>query len=271
MIDAHVHVWTDDLGRYPRVWPGSEFSPVHFAPEDWARHARPAGVDRAVLVQMSFYGLDHSYLLASMRAWPGMFAGIGVVDDQSDDVEGAMRVLAAQGVRGFRIHPDGAPAAWLDAPGMERMWAYAAQERLALSALVDADALEPLDRMCARHPETPVVIDHLGRIGVDGAVRERDVRALCSLARHGQVRVKVSAFYALGRKRAPYEDLAPFVRQVFDAFGPRRLMWGSDCPFQVQDGHTYAASVALLAERLPFLSSEDKEWMLGRTAEELFF
>ena len=83
--------------------------------------------------------------------------------------------------------------------------------------------------------------------------------------------VKVSAFYALGRKQSPYADLVPLIHRVFDDYGPRRLMWGSDCPFQVEDGHSYAGSLALVREELPFLSAEDRAWILGRTAESVFF
>jgi predicted TIM-barrel fold metal-dependent hydrolase len=82
--------------------------------------------------------------------------------------------------------------------------------------------------------------------------------------------VKVSAFYALGEKKPPHLDLAPLIKRVHEAFGPKRLMWGSDCPFQVQS-ETYSDSISLLRDHLDFLSTEDKEWMLHRTAEETFF
>ncbi|MCB1091334.1 MAG: amidohydrolase family protein, partial [Verrucomicrobiae bacterium] len=85
------------------------------------------------------------------------------------------------------------------------------------------------------------------------------------------VHVKTSAFYALGKKKAPYEDLGPMIRRLRDAFGAERLMWASDCPYQVQQGHTYADSIALIRDRLDFLSAEDKAWMLGKTAEKVFF
>jgi hypothetical protein len=48
-------------------------------------------------------------------------------------------------------------------------------------------------------------------------------------------------------------------------------MWASDCPFQVQNGHTYEPSISLIRERLPFLSADDKEWILGKTAASVFF
>ena len=91
------------------------------------------------------------------------------------------------------------------------------------------------------------------------------------MARHKNVSVKVSAFYALGKKQAPYTDLAPLIRSVFDAFGPERLMWASDSPYQVVDGHTYNASINLIKAGLDFLSTGDKEWLLRKTAERMFF
>ena len=270
-IDAHVHVWTDDRERYPRASGEANYEPLRFTPEDFLGHARPNGVVRAVLVQMSFYRYDHAYLLESMRAHPGKFAAIGLVDAGGSDPVGAMAELAGRGVRGFRIAPGASPKTWLEDAGMAAMWRYAGERRLALCPLVNPDALAGIDRMCGRFPETPVVIDHLARIGVDGTIRDADVRALCDLAKHGSVRVKVSAFYALGRKRAPYTDLAPMIRRVFEHYGPRRLMWGSDCPFQVQNGQTYRASVALIREHLDFLSSEDRDWLSSKTAKSLFF
>jgi predicted TIM-barrel fold metal-dependent hydrolase len=220
---------------------------------------------------MSFYRTDHSYLFASMAAHPGTFSGIGIVDADGADPAAAMIELAGKGIRGFRISPGAAQRTWLDAPGMASMWRCAAERRLAMCPLIGTDSLAGIARMCGRYPDAPVVIDHLARIGVDGAIKGSDVRALCALAEHRNVYVKVSAFYALGRKLAPYADLEPMIRIVFDAFGPKRLMWGSDCPFQVQDGHTYAASIDFVRRRLGFLSAADREWILAKTAGSLFF
>jgi len=48
-------------------------------------------------------------------------------------------------------------------------------------------------------------------------------------------------------------------------------MWATDCPFQLQNGHTYSDSIALIRDRLDFLSDDDKSWMLRKTAEKIFF
>jgi predicted TIM-barrel fold metal-dependent hydrolase len=270
-IDSHVHVWTDDLKRYPRTSGEREYEPARFTPDDLFRHSVPAGVSRIVLIQMSFYRFDNSYMLDCIQQYPGIFSGVGIADSSAPGPDRKMIDLARRGVRGFRIVPGNAPRHWLDTDGMRTMWAAGAKHRLAMCPLIGPDALPGLDRMCERYPDTPVIIDHLARIGADGTIRDEDVRILCSLARHSNVKVKVSAFYALGRKQAPYTDLAPLIRRVLEAWGARRLMWGSDSPFQVQNGHRYAPSIALIREGLPFLSVEDREWILGKTAASIFF
>ena len=48
-------------------------------------------------------------------------------------------------------------------------------------------------------------------------------------------------------------------------------MWATDSPYQVVNGHTYEASIALIRDRPKFLTDEDKEWLLRKTAENVFF
>ncbi len=270
-IDAHVHVWTDDRVRYPRVLNAQDYPPPHFTPDHFLAHAKPNGVTRAVLIQMSFYGSDNSYMLDSIRAYPGGFSGIGIISESATNAAEQMTRLSERGVTGFRITPGDSPKTWLDTTTMLEMWRCGAERRLAMCPLIDPAALPGIDRMCSRFPDTPVVIDHMARIGVDGVIRDEDVKALCGLSKHRNVYVKVSAFYALGRKQPPYTDLIPLIRRVFEAYGPKRLMWASDCPFQVQGGHTYADSVELITKRLDFLSAVDREWLLGKTAESILF
>jgi len=136
---------------------------------------------------------------------------------------------------------------------------------------MDPNGLPALDRMCRQYPETPVVIDHMCRIGVTGQIPPADLQALCEMSRHPQLTVKVSAFYALGKKSPPYTDLGPMIQRLLDAFGPQRLMWASDGPFQMQPPHSYKASLELIQSKLDFLTADAKEWLLRKTAERVFF
>lgn len=272
-IDTHVHVWTPDTVRYPLKpgFPKERMDPPSFTPEQLFAHSRPAGVQRIVLIQMSFYGSDNSYLLDSIRAHPAVFAGVARIDGHPQPRE-AMLTLAKQGVRGFRVVAVGSsPDQWLEGESMRSMWKCAADERLVICPLLTPAHLESLARMCRQFPQTPIAIDHLARIGFDGQMRPAEIDALCSLAQYPQVYVKVSAFYALGRRQSPYLDLAPMICRLRDAFGAERLMWGSDAPFQVVSPHTYRDSLELVRTRLDFLPADQRRCLLRTTAERLFF
>ncbi|MSU70441.1 MAG: amidohydrolase [Opitutaceae bacterium] len=271
-IDAHAHVWTPDAGRYPRIPGKPDYVPVSFPPEELRNVARAAGVGRFVLVQMGYhYGYDNTFMLDTMRASPGIFSGIALIDHEPAAAPDEMRRLAKAGVRGFRVPLPVHPDTWTQSPGMKRMWTRAAEDGLLICPLINPDGLAGIGRMCSRFPDTTVVIDHLARIGFDGEVRDSEIEALCALAVHPRTCVKVSAFYALGKRRYPYLDLVTLVRRVVTAFGPERLMWASDAPGQLLGGHTYAGSVEFVTRRLEFLSRADSEWLLRKTAARLFF
>jgi predicted TIM-barrel fold metal-dependent hydrolase len=281
LIDAHVHVWTDDTAHYPLAhgYKAEDMKPKRFTPEDLFKHTKPAGVDRINLIQMSFYRFDNSYMLDMIALHKDVFCGTAVIDPAADAPDRLMGELAKKKVRAFRIYPglergiqpnEGKGENWLRAAGYDKMFAAAAKNHQALSCLINPDALPELDRMCRKYPGTPVIIDHLCRIGADGTIRERDVTALCDMAKHKKVLVKIGAFYALGKKKPPYDDLAPLIRKVVRAFGVERCMWESDCPFQVVE-QKYADSIELVSKRLDFLSAADKDWLLRRTAETFFF
>lgn len=274
-IDAHVHVWTPDTAHYPLAtgYKKEDMKPASFTPEELFKHSKPAGVDRINLIQMSFYGFDNSYMLDMMAMHADVFVGTAVIDPLAKEPERLMTELAKKKVRAFRIHPalSKQPAErWLQPEGYAKMFDAGARNHQAMSCLINPDALPELDRMCRRFVETPVIIDHLCRIGADGTIRDADVDALCAMAKHKKVLVKVGAFYALGKKKPPYTDLAPMIQKVVKAFGPNRCMWESDCPFQVVE-HKYQESIDLVRKHLDFLSDDDRDWLLRRTAEEFFF
>jgi predicted TIM-barrel fold metal-dependent hydrolase len=276
-IDAHSHIWTPDVAHYPlaKGFTVADMQPRSFTAEELLAICRPAGVGRVNLIQMSYYEFDNRYMLDMIKLYPERFVGTAIVDPLGVDPGRAMRELIPRGVHAFRIQPQYSkepPAHWLEPAGYAAMFATAARTGQALSCLIDPHGFPEVDRMCRRFPDTAVIIDHLGRIGVgpDGAIGDEDVASLCALAQHRRIHVKVGAFYALGKKTPPYRDLAPLIRRVVQAFGARRCMWESDCPFQVVT-HRYVDSLALIRDHLDFLTQDDRDWLLFRTAEQVLF
>jgi L-fuconolactonase len=276
-IDAHSHIWPPETDRYPLVegLTKKDLDPPSFTDDELLAVARPEGVERVVLIQHSIYHLfDNSYLVDAVKRHPRRFRVVGMVDDHQERPGDAMKGLLKQGVTGFRITPfirKEQPERWLETPGMQEMWKTGAETGQAMCCLINPTDLPGVDAICKRHPETPVVIDHFARIGADGELREREIRQLCDLARHKRVYVKVSAFYALGKKRPPHDELAPMIKRLVDSFGRERLMWASDAPYQLQGDNSYAASIALVRDRLDFLSDDDRDWLLRQTAEKVFY
>ena len=105
IVDAHIHVWSPDRKKYPLA-PG--FTPddlwlPSFTPDDHFQYSRRVGKIRLNLVQMTWYGLDHSYILDLIASDPDTYTGIGIVSALSDvslpDPGKAMLALAEGGIR----------------------------------------------------------------------------------------------------------------------------------------------------------------------------
>ncbi len=274
-IDAHSHIWTRDIEHYP-LREGKtlkDLDPPSFTTEELIEVSSKEGVSRVVLIAHNiYYRYDNSYMIDAAKQHPGKFRIVGMVDESKPHPDVEMRNLLKQGVTGFRITPRvRGREVWLKSPGMEVMWKTAAATRQSMCCLIDPADLPDVEAMCRKYPETPVVIDHFARVGADGTIREKDVKQLCDLHRHQQVRVKVSAFYALGKKQPPYLDLLPVITRLLDAYGPERLMWASDSPYQLAGENTYKASIELIRDRADFLSDSDRQWLLRKTAEKTYF
>lgn len=272
-IDAHVHVWTDDVAAYSLA-PGraaGQMKPPTFTAEELLAHAQPCGVDRIVLIQMSFYGFDNRYMLDTIARRPLTFRGVAVVDHARSDLADEVEGLRAAGVRGFRVYQlAGGKAAPLDAREYQLLCGLAGDLGMAVCPLLDPPLLPAVGRAAQSFPRTTFVIDHLARIGAGKPIDPAEVDALCTLAEYPNCLVKVSAFYALGEARPPHDDLVPLTRRVWTAFGADRLMWATDCPYQVQN-ETYEDSLALVRDRLPFLTDEQRSDILEGTAARVFF
>ncbi|QDU31559.1 4-sulfomuconolactone hydrolase [Anatilimnocola aggregata] len=273
LIDAHSHVWSPDTDKWPLAGgkTKADLDPPSFTPEELLKLAHPERVGRVVLIQHhTYHSWDNSYLIDCAARMPGTFAVTGMLDDTQANPAQQMRPLLEKRVRGFRITSWLRKEKWLSGDGMAAMWRTGAETGQAMCCLINPEDLPGVDAICAKHPDTTVVIDHFARIGVDGEIRSADLKNLLALAKHKRVNVKLSAYYALGKKQEPYEDLLPMIRQVLTAFGPDRCMWASDAPYQVVKGHTYGASIALLRDRAG-LSAGDKEHLFRKTAERIYF
>jgi predicted TIM-barrel fold metal-dependent hydrolase len=278
-IDAHCHVWTDDVDKFP-LRDGvnkQSLQPSIFTAKQLLSVARPSGVDRVVLIShLHYYGSDQRYMVDCARRYPGVFRIVGALDDRSPDLAEQMKRAMGDQIVGYRITPQlradrtkrSDPMKWLEEPTMQRQWKIAADLGVAMCPLILTEHLPTLAPMVRRFPQTPCVIDHFGRVDVG---QEKELKQLLDLAKYPNVYVKISGFYARGHRKPPHTELIPKITRCVEAFGPQRLMWASDCPYQLLKGNNYHESIGLIKDRIPSLSASDKDWMLRKTAEKVFF
>jgi predicted TIM-barrel fold metal-dependent hydrolase len=146
-------------------------------------------------------------------------------------------------------------------------WLWPAAEKAGLPVMMYVPgSLRAVERIAARHPGLRLVLDHLA---IEGPLKDDAAFAhlpeLLRLARCPNVAVKASALPCHSSEPYPYRGLHRYVREVFDAFGPRRTFWGTDL---TRLPCSYRQAVTLFTEELPWLGGSDLEWVVGRGACE---
>ncbi len=273
-IDAHSHIWTTDLKSYPlrNAQTVEVLQPRSFTDDELLAVAGRSGVGRVVLIQhRPYHGFDNTYLIDAWKKRPDAFRIVGQIEDRDPQVARLMKQMLQTGVTGFRVGPNPDREDWLAGEGIRQMWKTAAETRQNICCLINPEDLPDVAKWCQQYSETPVVIDHFARVGIDGRIREMDLAHLAGLAKFPQVRIKISAYYALGQKQPPHDELIPMIRRLFEAFGADRLMWASDAPYQLTEPNSYEASIALVRDRLDFITESDRRKLLCETAEKTFF
>jgi len=270
-FDAHVHIWTFDPA-HPFA-PGATPPPGPAEPDALLALMDAHGVEGAVLVQPIQYRWDNRYLARVLRAHPTRFAGVCRVDPQDPEAPDHLRHwVEEEGFQGFRLSPSAAPEGedWFDGPLMDPLLSRAEELGVPLLLLTGPARLPRLSELLERHPALDVCIDHMADVGLaDGS----GIARLLELARHPRVRVKLSHAWSLSRERYPWRDCWGLLTRVYQAFGPRRLLWCSDWPVSVP--HTsYGDTLRMLeevedpesGERL--FSDPELEWIRGGAARE---
>jgi predicted TIM-barrel fold metal-dependent hydrolase len=258
IVDAQVHIWGGETPDRP--WPvgrSAPHRPQPFLKDDLLREMDAAGVARAVIVPPSWEGDRNDLALAAAGLHPDRFAVMG-------RLAAAPRPLAGwrdqRGMLGLRVTANAAEArGWFDDPAG---WVWREAERAGLSVMVSPPGLLPqVDRIAQRHPELRLVIDHLALLRAKDNAAFDALPYLLRLARLPNVAVKASALPAYSSHDYPYYNLHPYLRRVFDRFGPRRMFWGTDL---TRLPCSYRQAITLFTEELPWLSAADQEWVMGR-------
>ncbi len=272
IVDSHVHVWSDDLARYPWRPPAGMAPPtVPGSVELLMRQMDQSGVDRVLFVQTINYRWDHSYVLDCNQRYPRRTAIVCWVDPLDQTAPAALEHLVREkGIVGVRLQPYQTPQdwSWFSDPSTYGLWEKATELEIPISINILPHQMKALERMVQRFQQVKVVVDHLGCQNPAESPEYPSAEGLLRLAGYPNVNVKVSAFRLLSKEGYPYTDCLGLVERVHARFGAQRMLWASEFPY-VQQVEGYAKALELV-NRFTFLSESDRTWLLGKTANNLY-
>ena len=266
VVDAQVHIWAANTPERPWAPGANPHRPVPLDQDALLQEMDAAGVNAVVIVPPSLEGPRNDLALAAAQAHPDRFAVMGKIDND----EARSRHLLPQwrrqpGMLGLRFNFKRKPET-LTGGRVDWVWGAAEEAGLPVYIGVSHAQLHVVDGIAERHPGLRIALDHLAletKARDDHAFRDMD--QLIAIAKRPNVAVKASAVPCYSTAPYPYRNLHGYLRRIYDAFGPRRMFWGSDLS---RLKGSYRECVTLFTEELDWLSSAELEWIMGRALRE---
>jgi L-fuconolactonase len=232
-------------------------------------------VEHAVLVQIGNF-FDNTYQFDAVKHFPGRFANVVIADYRQPDAADTLAKLADQGISGVRI------GATTRSPGDDPFMIWKAAAKLGLSITTGGRSANFTDPEFAQIveaiPDVPVVIEHLGSTDnpTEDPIDDDVFAQIFSLSRYPNVYMKIHGLGEFNKRSTfptppfPFDKpIRPMLDMVYDAFGPQRMMWGSDYPL-VNQREGYERALQLTMEQFASKSDEDRAWIFGKTAMKVF-
>lgn len=276
-IDSHHHLW--DQGVRPQSWMDSATLDRIRGPytlEDWSAVAGPSGIHHGVFIQTVPDPAETPEVLALADGHPELAAVVGWIDVEHDTLSPGDQLdalLAGRGgsrLAGVRVaaeHPS--VADWLDSPAVHAATEALGARNLTLDLLMHPEHLDAAARLATAHPGTRFVVDHLAKPTMrpeDSAAWFDGFEAFGPLA---HVACKLSGFLTFDASPMTADRLSPFFQAALRAFGPARMMFGSDWPVNILGGG-YAAAVEITEELISPLGVRDQEQIWSGTARRWY-
>ncbi|HEX5328177.1 MAG TPA: amidohydrolase family protein [Acetobacteraceae bacterium] len=269
MVDAHHHVWRVARGDYGWLTPDLAIC-RNYGLADLCPLLD--GITATVLIQAAPTEAETAFMLETARASEGLVRGVvGWTDLAAWDAPDRIAALAREPLlKGLRpMLQDIAETEWILGNDVQPALRAIAASGLRFDALIQPRHLPTMLTLCARHPDLPVVIDHAAKPDIAGGGFEPWASNIARVARETPALCKISG---LATEAAPgwrTDDLRRYVDHLLEAFGPRRLMWGSDWPvIELAGGYARWRTTSL--ELLDGLGSAEREAILGGTARRFY-
>ena len=264
-IDAHQHFWKYSAAEYE--WIGDDMPELkrNFLPRDLKPLLASEGFDGSIAVQAR-QSLEETRWLLELAEQNDFVKGVvGWVDLCSTELPAQLERFAGHPkLVGVRHILQGEPDdEFMLRPEFRKGIARLAGYGLTYDLLLYPRHLPAAVKLVREFPKQPFVLDHVAKPGIADGVLEPWARDIRELARFGNVCCKVSGMVTEARwKQWRAEDFRPYLDVVFEAFGPERVMIGSDWPVCTVSA-SYAETIGMVKEYIRQFSDEQQEAILG--------
>ena len=276
IVDAHHHLW--DLGVRDQDWiTGPALAPLRrdFLLGDYRHLADANGVAASIVVQTVTVPAETPELLA-LAAASDLIAGVvGWTDlaalDVADKIAALTEMPGGAKLVGLRHQVQSEPDPdWLTRPDVLRGLAAVAQAGLVYDLVITAGQLGQGTRAAAAVPELAFVLDHLGKPPIAAGRTEPWAQDLRGLAALPNTSAKLSGLVTEADwRRWQVADLRPYAEIALDAFGPARMMFGSDWPVCTLAA-SYPDVLAAAHDLTAGLSPAEREAVFAGTATSVY-
>ena len=271
-VDAHQHFWRINRGDYGWLTPDQGALYRDYSPADLAPLLARYEIEETVLVQAAPTLKETLYPLDVAHHTPFVVGVVGWVDLESPEAIDHIGALTDDsylvGVRA--MIQDIADPEWMLRESLEPVLEFLIDQQLAFDALVRPQHLPALGEFLDRYDELRVVIDHGAKPDIAGGMYADWAGQITALAnRNPNLFCKLSGLINEAGPDWTVATLKPYVERIIDAFGPERVLWGSDWPV-INAVATYDAWVAASGELLEGYSKPELAWMHGDTARHVY-
>ncbi|HEX2940539.1 MAG TPA: amidohydrolase family protein [Rhodopila sp.] len=260
IVDAQIHTWGTGLPSNL-----AHRQVTSFTPAEAIAMMDEAGVAAAVIHPPGWDPGSTDMAFQAVRDYPGRFAIMGSL--ALDDPEARSKIAGWRnqpGMLGLRYTFLHDPARqWLADGTIEWLWTEAEKANVPI-AMLATDSLPDIAGIADRHPGLRLTIDHLGGRGgfttLKDAAAMTHIPQLLALARFPNVAVKATGAPGYSGEAYPFPTMQKYIRQIYDAFGPARMFWGTDI---TKMPCSWRECITMFTEEMPWLSEADKRLIIG--------
>jgi L-fuconolactonase len=272
-IDSHHHLWRYKRDEYPWITEDKNTLARDYIPDDLKVLIDQAGIDGTVVVQARQTLEETRWLLGLAKSHPFIRGVVGWVPLIDGNIENALAEYAGETkLKAVRhVLQDEADDAFMLRQDFNRGISCLAKVGLVYDILIYARHLPNTIEFVDRHPMQPFVLDHIAKPVISVALFEQQwADQIRELARRDHVVCKFSGVATEVRDPEWSADLIrPYFNAVLEAFGPGRLMFGTDWPVCLLKS-SYGRWVATVRELIRDLSQDEQTQIMGLTASRVY-